>query len=420
MARHISEIAEFMQKNSHWKQGVKWWANKLGVEEHEIIAAKRWINEGMLSLEPDSTSDPAQRSLFELDEEKITNSNQKVKKKVEELTSEEKTEYDQFLAEHNIDPDTVSQVWIKDKADGVAFSVNFKNIDIAEEDKAEAFRQALEEFEPSFIIPEMPNDCNDKAVVVSMYDMHLDAIGVFGDNYTLEDNINIAKMGLQVLLNQVAHYKPKTIFLPIGNDMFHTNDFRNVTKKGTPQMLNAHWRKSFKAGTQLIIDLIVNCLNYCENVVVIPIEGNHDEDKVFYLNEVIKRAFANEPRVSSEDESAPHFHYKFGRNLLSFGHGQNELKILNQIPARVAMEAAELWGQTHFREMYLGDKHHERKYNFLSDVEFDGYKVSYMSKMAANHNEWEYALYYHMTIRKIYCDVWDALNGKVCSLMYNV
>lgn len=411
----LTEIAEKLEDKFYkWKKSTAWWANHLGVHESDILRAKELVDEGLI-YRPDS------ESIFKFDEEQVTNANDKVEDKVNSMSPEIKSQYDQFLAKHGIDPKEVSQVWIKEKADGVRFSVNKKsNQDISEEDKVAVFREALEEFTPSFISPELPDNCSDKCAVISMYDMHIDAIAAFGDSYTLEDNINLAKKGLQTLLHQVVFYRPKTIFLPIGNDMFHTNDFRNTTKKGTPQNLNSHWRDSFKAGTQLILDLIHNCLNYCEEVVVVPIEGNHDEDKVFYMNEIINRVYADNPRVSTEEASAPRFHYKFGVNMLSFGHGQNEMKVLQKIPALVAMEAPELWGQTQFREMYLGDKHHERKYNFLSDVEWDGYKVSYMSKMAHNHNEWEYGLYYHMTIRKIYCDVWDAENGKICSLMHNL
>lgn len=222
--------------------------------------------------------------------------------------------------------------------------------------------------------------------VVNLYDAHLDKIPVkstCGVESTLEENIRLFKevvttMGdtLRGIENNEREALDK-IILPIGNDLFHTNGFNSLTKKGTQLEYYCNPEEAYYT----ICDAItwaVQLFSKIAPVKVLMIKGNHDEDKITTLGYWLDRYFQNNENIEVDYTRRQRKYIKYGENLIGFAHGDKEKMKMQQLPLIMAQEAKEYWGNTTHRKMYLGDLHHGFEYQFLKSKDHPGVEVEYL------------------------------------------
>lgn len=410
----LSEIRRHIEERDHWKKGDEWWAEHL-----DVPLAK--VKEALGKLDSANASDYDD---YDSTEQHDNENKNRAGASNNEPTALQDQTLDEYLTSVGLDPEKVDKYndvkYWTDQRGNRRYSVVPKNLDESAKDFQEALIQAIKDATPKEILPNPPKETNPCAAVINLYDAHFDKLSQIGEGYTMEDNIALIRRAISNLLHDIKEKKPEAIYLPVGNDFFDGNDFRNTTKRGTPQEQQVHWKQGFQIGLSLIKDIINACSKVADKVIVIAIEGNHDEDKVFYLNEVLKEAYNHTHRIEVTPISKPRYYFKYGLNMLGFGHGYNEKKKIKHMPAIMATEAPNIWGNTEYREMLLGDVHHKEEYKFLKTEDQQGCTVSFLRDIGLTHSTWDRQNGYHVGPKSVEAQIYDRSKGKIATLLFNV
>lgn len=201
--------------------------------------------------------------------------------------------------------------------------------------------------------------------VLSIQDFHL---GRFASKLEVGKNTNIETQERQIiecnqdLISKVTKFgRPKELFLTIGGDFANSDNAKLTTTNGTPQdSLPSHTLIQVKAA-MIIIKIIDMWRQVCDVVRLVPTGGNHDKDfsvsQFLFASAWFKDCDDVVTFFDDENQTLAGRQYRtFGTNLLAFAHGDGA-KIRN-MPAIIANEARELWGQTKHTTVLTGHHHY--------------------------------------------------------------
>lgn len=224
-----------------------------------------------------------------------------------------------------------------------------------------------------------------------------------GEDYDIRIAHHAVHSVLDELLLWIKNQPVSGILLPIGNDFFNVNNKDNTTVHGTPQQEDTRWQKTFTSGRRLAQEMIEKCLEIAPvDVVVMP--GNHDEEKTFYLGEVLDAAYSKHPNVKIDNSPKTRKYRLHGTNLIGFAHGYDEK--LYRLPALMAIDEPELWGKSKYREFHTGDKHHK------FDTSEDGITVRILRSLAAR-DAWTFRNGFVGSIRAAEAFLWHPEKGVI-------
>ncbi|NCC80391.1 MAG: hypothetical protein EOM07_12415, partial [Clostridia bacterium] len=85
-----------------------------------------------------------------------------------------------------------------------------------------------------------------------------------------------------------------TVVFAIGSDLFHNNDHRGRTAKGT-QIEKVDMEKAFNGAALFYVSLIRLAIKHSNNVEVLYIKGNHDETPSWYFCKYLEALFPDIP-----------------------------------------------------------------------------------------------------------------------------
>lgn len=185
-----------------------------------------------------------------------------------------------------------------------------------------------------------------------------------GENYDIKIAKQVVDDVIDRLLNYTQHFEIDKILLPLGNDFFNVNNTQNTTSHGTPQQEDVRFQKTFRFGRELVVNIIDKCSTIAPvDVLVIP--GNHDEERMFYLGDALESWYHANPNVNIYNQAKKRKYYRFGKVLLGFTHGAYEKQ--SKLPLLMAMEAAQDWAKSEFREWHLGHQHNKKDVVYFAD-----------------------------------------------------
>ncbi len=195
---------------------------------------------------------------------------------------------------------------------------------------------------------------------IGMPDIHLGLLAwaeESGKDSDLKLTVSLVNKVVDQLLMYASGMPVSRILLPLGNDYFNVNDKREETVHGTRQQEDTRWQKTFRVGCDLMVQIIDKCATVAPvDVIIVP--GNHDEERSFYLGEVLKAWYRNCPNVDVDNRAMKRKYYLFGINLIGLTHGYYEkLSVLANL---MPLEVPELWANSKYREWHVGDKHHKK------------------------------------------------------------
>ena len=149
----------------------------------------------------------------------------------------------------------------------------------------------------------------------------------------------------------------QSIILNLG-DWQHADDQRNATPRSGHQLdVDGRWFKVLTTGVQMMMRVIELNLEKHERVLVRNIPGNHDPHASRALTVALAAFYANNKRVTIDDDPGDFFYHRFGRTLIGATHGHT------MKPDRMAMTMActrpEDWGASDYRWFLYGHIHHE-------------------------------------------------------------
>jgi hypothetical protein len=198
----------------------------------------------------------------------------------------------------------------------------------------------------------------DRLTVYPLGDPHIGMLAwanEVGEHFDLK----IAENELSECMQQLVARSPATTEATVTNlgDFWHSQDDNQRTPRGGNKLdVDGRAGKVGRVGLRLFRTLIDTALTKHARVRVRSIPGNHDPQSSFWLPEVMRATYANEPRVTVEDGFAPYQFDVFGKCLLGWCHGDGaKFEALGEI---MATDVPELWGAASFRYWNVGHVHH--------------------------------------------------------------
>ena len=297
-------------------------------------------------------------------------------------------DYKQFLEDNGIDEEDVVQVYYKQKADGIRFTVQTRFSTQPELNK-ETLAEFLSDYEFESVKPSNTYEPENAFAILNLFDAHIDKLGYTakGGYWEAKENAKYLLKQADILLQDIVKFKPESIVLPIGNDFFNTNDANPATKRGTYQATTMHWEDSFKIGIWFYRTLINMIIDAGCKVDLINIPGNHDKDKVFHLGEVVKALYEENEHVTLTMNQDKRKYVVKNKVLLGFAHGDIAKKKIKSLPTAMAIEQPQAWGQVNHRCWILGDIHHKEEYSSLQTLEEKGVEIKFL-RPATSADKW--------------------------------
>jgi hypothetical protein len=321
------------------------------------------------------------------------------------------TAYDEFLEENGIDYRSVKAAWIKSQGnrEKIDFSILTRN----EIDYSESIKEVFENI--TYKLPEIARDqIGKKVAVVNLFDAHIDKISYVsqtGEATTMEDNASVFMAAFERILKQLRMHRPSKIIFPVGSDFWQVNGSNLTTKRGTPQYDQVHTdsQAAFRLGLQLI-RMCIEKLHAIAPVVVVPIKGNHDEDRVMYLTECLLLAFNHSVDIDIVDNTLQRNYIKYGKTLFGFAHGDKEKKMVDKLPMLMATEQKKHWAEIDRGIFFLGDIHHEKRTLGYKTMDFMNVQVNFLRAVSST-DKWHYEHGWIGTPKTAYLFIYDE-DGK--------
>jgi len=229
-----------------------------------------------------------------------------------------------------------------------------------------------------------------------------------GHDYNIEIARTIVLATLDRLLGFANPHGIERILLPMGNDFFNVDNKENTTTHGTPQQEDTRWQKTFREGRRLAEDMILMCSRVAPvDVLIVP--GNHDEQRAFYLGEVLDAKYHNTKHITVNNSARKRKYVHFGQNLICFTHGYWEKPA--KLPSIVPVEEPELWAASTHREVHLGDKHHKKDLQHRTE-DIDGVTIRILRSLSAT-DTWHFDKMFVGSPRAAEGFLWDKQDGVV-------
>ena len=187
-------------------------------------------------------------------------------------------------------------------------------------------------------------------------------------------------------------------------DFFHADNSSNQTFSSHHALdVDTRWAKVMQVGLRAMVFCIKRTLEKHKTVIVRIVSGNHDPHSSFALALALDAYFSDNKRVTIDLSPAKFWYYRFGKVLIGTTHGDTCKP--QDLPAVMATDKPEDWGQTKFRYWLHGHIHHEAK------KEYPGVIVESFRTLAAR-DAWHAGMGYRAG-RDMRCIVHHAEHGEI-------
>lgn len=278
---------------------------------------------------------------------------------------------EEILEKAGFDPETKKIVsmrkseWEAQTKDGIVTMQSFKVSVAPKSPKDVDFCKILEEKCNSkhLKLPKFtsPHTDGDECAVVCIPDLHL---GKYADPHVCGIGTNTKKAERafwQILSQAIDEIKPrkteKIIFF-WSQDFFHYDTPAITTTAGTRQDTDISQQSLYNLGLNLLIDGIESLAKIAP-VETFYVPSNHDEMTGYHAAVALSVYFKNCPDVKVDLSARPRHYTLYGVNLMGFAHGDKEGK---RIEGMMQYEEPEKWGESHFREFFMGHFHSLHQY----------------------------------------------------------
>ena len=236
-----------------------------------------------------------------------------------------------------------------------------------------------------------------------------------GEDYDLKIAEKRYLSAINELLSNVSEKSIEKFIFPIGNDMINIDSRRNETFAGTPQDSDSRFYKIVKTVKSILIKTI-NGLSLIAPVDVIVISGNHDTETMFMIGEMLDAYYHNNPIVNVDNSPKQRKYYQYGVSGFQYTHGNEEKH--NELGLIFATEEPKLWADTKYRFCKLGHFHSNKKLQYLSVGEHQGFQVQVLPSLSGS-DAWHKSKGY-MSIKQAKGFLYDKDKGQIGEFTYSI
>lgn len=175
-----------------------------------------------------------------------------------------------------------------------------------------------------------------------------------GEHWNTAKAVSIHQHAMDAL---VLHGSPceRALLINLG-DLFHADNQRSTTTKGTTVDTDGRYHEILEAGLEMKIYMIDVALSKHTHVTVWCRMGNHDRETALFLAIALRQHYRNETRVTIEVNAGPADYMQWGQCLVASTHGDTYK--VNDLESIMSVDRASEWGETKHRYWYLGHVHH--------------------------------------------------------------
>lgn len=225
----------------------------------------------------------------------------------------------------------VVQAWIKQKADD-----------------SDAYNELIQTIKDNTTPVPVNNptwtEIDDMMLEIGLYDMH------FGlpNNYfgVLNELLDIIKLHSYDEINII-----------IGQDLFHNDDFRGRTSKGT-QIEKVDISNAWIDARYFYYNVIETACENADHVNIIYVKGNHDESLAWAFVQMLSVMF---PQIHVDDSMNKRKCIHWKDCFIGLTHGEETKSSPNDLRGQFTIKFPEEFAQSNVREIHCGHLHHERE-----------------------------------------------------------
>lgn len=417
----MSKITKlFVEKPERMRVGVEKLAKQYKVSPEQIIEAKKEARKELsinyMHVEGTQVPTSTLTYTYEISNDKGTWKSQA------ESTFEPKDDIE--LAElHKIDLDKykISSYWSKLQTNGKftsSVSATLRKIDTDIVSQKDLLISEFKKELPIIPIKKLNVTSRKYAYEINIPDAHFGKMSwkeESGEDYDLKIAEKRYTDSVENLLSLVDTNKLERIILPIGNDMLNIDSRRNETFAGTHQDSDSRFFKIVQKVKEVLIKTI-NSLSLIAPVDVVVISGNHDPESMFMIGEILDAYYHSNPNVSIDNSPKQRKYYQYGRNGFQYTHGNEEPH--TSLGLIFATEQKELWADTEFRFAKLGHFHKNKKTNYVSVDEHQGFQVQILPSISGT-DAWHNSKGY-MSKKQAKGFLYHKEEGQIAEFTYNI
>jgi hypothetical protein len=232
------------------------------------------------------------------------------------------------------------------------------------------------------LVPAVVDTARVNLLEICIFDPHFGKLAwraETDEDYDLKIAETRVKKAVKELLSRVNLATVSKILLPIGNDLINIDNRHNTTFAGTPQDSDCRYMKIIKVVRRILIE-IIDELSAIAPVDVIIVPGNHDTTSSFMIGEILDAWYHNNSEVNVDNEPKLRKYYQYGSVGIQLTHGNEEKH--DSLGLIFATEKPHLWAATKFRFAQLGHFHKNKKINFTSVDEHQGFQIQVLPSLS--------------------------------------
>lgn len=246
----------------------------------------------------------------------------------------------------------------------------------------EALLAELKKYAPKVAYKQKKGSKDGNLLEIAIFDPHFGKLAwreETDEDYDLKIAEKRVKEAVRELLGRFDLSKVERILLPVGNDLINIDNRHNTTFAGTPQDSDCRYMKIIKAVKRILIEMIDE-LSAIAPVDVIVVPGNHDTTSTFMMGEILDSFYHKNQRVTIDNAPKQRKYYQYGLNSIQFTHGDQEKH--ESLGLIFATEQPHLWAATKYRFAQLGHFHKNKKINYVSVDEHQGFQVQILPSLS--------------------------------------
>lgn len=258
-----------------------------------------------------------------------------------------------------------------------------------------------------------PSLDSDLATLYISNDAHLGAL--MWDQETGHDwNTDIAKQTFYSAYDHLFEASPNSkvgIVVDLG-DLTEADNNRNMTpKSGHILATDSRHGKVLRVAYEMLIYAINKALLKHELVYFYNIGGNHDEFTSIAVREVIRVAFASNPRVIVDESAMPIKYHLHGSTLIQFAHGDG-MK-MTKAGEVMAVDQSSIFSSTTHRFSHFGHNHVDKV------IDTPICRVESHRNLTPN-NHWALGMGYRRNPGTMKSITYSTTKGEISRSIYNI
>jgi len=303
----------------------------------------------------------------------------------------------------------LSQYWNKQMGDH--WRVSALVTKLKENDEQAIFKNLLDNWEPKvhkITSNYKPNSFSKTCGVLSIQDIHFGKDG----NDTVDEDFENAVIDL--ITRASNSHNIERLYFVIGGDLINMDSFDGLTSNGTPVDNGLKPTEAYIKAFDAMHWAISYISNYCKELVVIYVPGNHDRLSSFHLVHALSKSISGD-NITWDIEYAERKVHVYGNNFNAFEHGDVSSK---NTPLVYATEFSKQWGSTRYRTLFTGHYHQNKKVEYITTSE----EVGFMHRTLPSLSKTDYYHYHNKYVgnkRAAILEMQCPDKGKISEFVYN-